>query len=558
MRRKLEKQLISLVLALVMIGMTAVPASAKEACQPIWQLPASVSDYDVTEDEVRSFEEEYERQLRGDSISLFSVEDDLEEAAKEESIEEFAEKKALVLTALYGLTSVQYALIEDGEITVTGTSGYTDKDTKKEADGSTMYGIGSVSKMFTTIAVLQLVEEGKIDLDKPVVSYIPEFKMADDEHDAEKSVNAYNDLKDWGMQMLVGTVTSAPCIAVEAEAINDNMFLLTPSGTAVSYTLEDPTYVLDLLSSELSSIGKGDYKEPSLIIDNGQDFILDLIYVDYKINDTFTSLNTLPSMHGKLQELVIYLKDKVLDIYVELHYVIDEENDIIIRNIKVINKQENPIKLHKVMSMQLEMVNKQFEMISLYGGWGFEGQKSKVTLDHNIIINDSKTGNSSNRHNPFFMLKSKDANYNYGDVYSFNLIYSGNHYEMVEHSSFNKVRIQSGINPYGFLYTLKQNEEFETPYAIMTYSNKGINKASQNMHCFISNHILNEKHQDMVAPILINNWEATYMKFKESNLKNIIKTSLAFILLVSPCFLSVKILAKYSSPSFEFSSPKTV
>ncbi len=63
--------------------------------------------------------------------------------------------------------------------------------------------------------------------------YKIEFKMADDEHDAEKSVNAYNDLKDWGMQMLVGTVTSAPCIAVEGEAVNDNMFLITPSGTAV-------------------------------------------------------------------------------------------------------------------------------------------------------------------------------------------------------------------------------------------------------------------------------------------------------------------------------------
>ncbi|MBQ8591715.1 MAG: ABC transporter substrate-binding protein [Lachnospiraceae bacterium] len=60
-----------------------------------------------------------------------------------------------------------------------------------------------------------------------------EFKMEDDEHDAEKAVNAYNNLKDWGMQMMVGTVTSAPCIAVEAEASVDNMFLITPSGTAV-------------------------------------------------------------------------------------------------------------------------------------------------------------------------------------------------------------------------------------------------------------------------------------------------------------------------------------
>ena len=63
--------------------------------------------------------------------------------------------------------------------------------------------------------------------------YMIEWKMADDEHDAEKGVNAYNSLKDWGMQIMMGTVTSAPCIAVEAEAINDNMFLITPSGTAV-------------------------------------------------------------------------------------------------------------------------------------------------------------------------------------------------------------------------------------------------------------------------------------------------------------------------------------
>ena len=71
-----------------------------------------------------------------------------------------------------------------------------------------------------------------------------EFKMQDDEHDAEKSVSAYNALKDWGMQMLMGTVTSAPCIAVEAEAMNDNMFLLTPSGTAVDCIKGDNAFRL--------------------------------------------------------------------------------------------------------------------------------------------------------------------------------------------------------------------------------------------------------------------------------------------------------------------------
>jgi len=79
----------------------------------------------------------------------------------------------------------------------------------------------------TQIAVDEINAAGGIN------GYQVEFNPQDDEHDAEKSVNAYNTLKDWGMQMLLGTVTSAPCIAVEAEAEADNMFLLTPSGSAV-------------------------------------------------------------------------------------------------------------------------------------------------------------------------------------------------------------------------------------------------------------------------------------------------------------------------------------
>ena len=77
------------------------------------------------------------------------------------------------------------------------------------------------------IAVDEINEAGGIN------GFQVEFNPQDDEHDAEKSVNAYNTLKDWGMDVLLGTVTSAPCIAVEAEAANDNMFLLTPSATAV-------------------------------------------------------------------------------------------------------------------------------------------------------------------------------------------------------------------------------------------------------------------------------------------------------------------------------------
>lgn len=59
-----------------------------------------------------------------------------------------------------------------------------------------------------------------------------EFNAQDDEHDAEKSVNAYNTLKDWGMQALIGSVTTTPCIAVSAESAADNLFQITPSASS--------------------------------------------------------------------------------------------------------------------------------------------------------------------------------------------------------------------------------------------------------------------------------------------------------------------------------------
>lgn len=67
-----------------------------------------------------------------------------------------------------------------------------------------------------------------------------ELKFQDDENDAEKSVNAYNTLKDWGMQILAGPVTTTPSVSVAAETVNDNLFMLTPSASSLSVLFEDP------------------------------------------------------------------------------------------------------------------------------------------------------------------------------------------------------------------------------------------------------------------------------------------------------------------------------
>ena len=86
------------------------------------------------------------------------------------------------------------------------------------------------------LAVNEINEAGGIN------GYQVEYYFEDDENDAEKAVNAYNTLKDKGIQMLVGTVTSKPCIAVGAESAADNMFQLTPSGSAVQCVENDNVF----------------------------------------------------------------------------------------------------------------------------------------------------------------------------------------------------------------------------------------------------------------------------------------------------------------------------
>ena len=108
------------------------------------------------------------------------------------------------------------------------------------ASSGEVFKIGGIGPVTGAAAVYGLaVKNGaqiavdEINADGGINGYQIEFNFQDDEHDAEKSVNAYNTLKDWGMQMLMGTVTSAPCVAVADKTMADNMFQITPSGSSV-------------------------------------------------------------------------------------------------------------------------------------------------------------------------------------------------------------------------------------------------------------------------------------------------------------------------------------
>ncbi len=124
---------------------------------------------------------------------------------------------------------------------VSSAAGCSSSDTaSSESTGEPTFKIGGIGPVTGNTAAYGLaVQNGaqiavdEINAAGGINGYQIEFSFEDDESDAEKAVNAYNVLKDWGMQMLLGTVTSAPCTAVASETDNDRMFQITPSGTAV-------------------------------------------------------------------------------------------------------------------------------------------------------------------------------------------------------------------------------------------------------------------------------------------------------------------------------------
>lgn len=284
----------------------------------------------------------------------------------------------------------------------------------------------------------------------------------------------------------------------------------------------DPTMSLDMTLLEYSTLGKGDYREPSIHLEHPQGYVLDFRYVSHELIEGGIELTGLPSPHGADQTLIITLEDKVAGVRYLLLYSVFENANVILRTTKIINTSSHPLTVHKAMSFQLDMLNQAYDLKTTYGGWISENRQIRQRLNPGIYINDSKTGHSSNRHNPYTLLLGKETTLTHGDAYGFNLIYSGNHYTMVELTTYDKLHIQVGINPLMFAYTLNVDETFVSPWAVLTFSSSGENGVSQNFHTFVNHHVIQGPWANQARPILLNNWEATYFSFDETKLMRLL------------------------------------
>lgn len=293
-------------------------------------------------------------------------------------------------------------------------------------------------------------------------------------------------------------------------------------GSSVLYDASDPTYCLDTLCLEWSGIGRGDYRiTPAELFMPDGTFTADFQYVSHRIFDGPCALEALPGATGTAQEcqtLTVLLLDSSNHVELTLYYTVYPACNVITRRTVLRNLNERPCTIRKLMSLSVDLPNRGFSLATFDGGWIKEAHRHDRELQYGTYSFGSTTGASSNRHNPGFLLFARDAGEAHGAVYGFNLIYSGNHIGLVERAHHDLLRVQTGIHPQGFSWTLGQGESFETPEAVMTFSDRGFNGTSAHFHDFVNRHIVRGPWRDQVRPVLYNGWEACFFRFRRRKL----------------------------------------
>ncbi|OOM82268.1 alpha-galactosidase [Clostridium puniceum] len=296
----------------------------------------------------------------------------------------------------------------------------------------------------------------------------------------------------------------------------------------ISNTDNIKEFKLELVPQEYPSYGNTDLRVPAfeLQFEDGST-TTNLRYAHYKIYKGKKALNGLPATYvesnNEATTLEIHLIDELKKIKVILTYSVFENFDAITRSVELINEGKEEVRILRALSANVDFNSDKFEMLHLGGAWARERCIIRNKITQGSQSTESRRGASGHGTNPFISLVRKETTETNGDVYAVNLVYSGNYLGNIEVDMHSNTRVQIGINPFDFNWVLEPEEGFQTPEAVMVYSPNGITGMSHIYQNLYKNRLCRGKYRDVVRPILINNWEATYFDFNERKIKEIAK-----------------------------------
>ena len=293
----------------------------------------------------------------------------------------------------------------------------------------------------------------------------------------------------------------------------------------------DRTYSLDALPQEYPSLGTGDFRNYALNIENADGSqCCNLVYITHEIAAGKYTLKGLPFVRAEENEaetLKIILEDPVTKVELHLLYGVLEKEDIITRSVIIKNAGKAPVTVKKAQSACLDFLHGDYDLIKFYGRHAMERNMERMPVSHESTRIGSRRGTSSHQYNPGVILAGKNTNEDSGSCYGMLFVYSGNFLVEAEKDQYDQTRIQMGLTDELFAYPLEAGAEFTAPEVILSYTNKGLSRLSQQYHHCIMNHICQGKYVHANRPVLINSWEAAYFDFTGDTIVELAKEAKA-------------------------------
>lgn len=293
----------------------------------------------------------------------------------------------------------------------------------------------------------------------------------------------------------------------------------------------DRTYSLDALPQEYPSLGTGDFRNYALNIENADGSqCCNPVYITHEIEAGKYTLKGLPFVRAEENEaetLKIILEDPVTKVELHLLYGVLEKEDIITRSVIIKNAGKAPVTVKKAQSACLDFLHGDYDLIKFHGRHAMERNMERMPVSHESTRIGSRRGTSSHQYNPGVILAGKNTNEDSGSCYGMLFVYSGNFLVEAEKDQYDQTRIQMGLTDELFAYPLEAGAEFTAPEVILSYTNKGLSRLSQQYHHCIMNHICQGKYVHANRPVLINSWEAAYFDFTGDTIVELAKEAKA-------------------------------
>lgn len=229
----------------------------------------------------------------------------------------------------------------------------------------------------------------------------------------------------------------------------------------------------------------------------------------------------LPHARGIREEdssFAMVLKDAKEEVELVLTYLLFHDENVLVRRAKLLNKTGKTIYVKKLASATYDLPYCGQTIVHFPGAWSDERNVAEEEIGRGTKILSSSEGRSGHEENPFFILKEKGTDEDRGICYGFNLIYSGSFQNAIHRNGYDRLRILSGINPENLSFAVAEGASFETPEAVISFSQEGMNRLSQVNHRFAREHVIDPLQKRKQGEVVFNSWEGLGMDFNTNSI----------------------------------------